>query len=113
MINKDKIQKVLINCWSSETSSKWTESNPALGQCSVTALVIQDFYGGRLLKSKINNDWHFYNEIDGTIYDFTASQFLNELKYTYELSNRNEVLLDTSVEQYKILYKKFSEKILA
>jgi len=113
MINKDKIQKVLVNCWSSETSSKWTESNPALGQCSVTALVIHDFYGGRLLKTKVNNTWHFYNEIEDHIYDFTSSQFTDKIKYTNESAKRYEVLSDTSIEQYKILYKKFSEQILA
>jgi len=37
--------------WDARTASpacgsKWSEQNPALGQCAVTALLVQDLWGG-------------------------------------------------------------------
>lgn len=46
------IYEALIKSWSIETSSKWTSENPAKGQCGVTALVVQDIYGGKIKKKK-------------------------------------------------------------
>ena len=31
----------------------WTEDNPSYGQCCVTALVIQDLYGGDIYECKV------------------------------------------------------------
>ena len=43
----------LQSCWSKETCApryreEWSESNPTLGQCSITAFLIQDIFGGRV-----------------------------------------------------------------
>ncbi len=46
-VKEKRIYEALIRSWSIETSSKWTTENPAKGQCGVTALVVQDIYGGR------------------------------------------------------------------
>src|ERR1700724_3464771 len=42
----------LAQAWSRDTSSDaehWSASNPAWGQCAVTALIVQDLLGGHLL----------------------------------------------------------------
>ena len=47
------LQKLLQKAWSKETSfepDNWTPENPAWGQYAVTALVVQDFFGGELKK---------------------------------------------------------------
>ncbi len=39
----------LERCWSADTSADpdgWSPENPAWGQCAVTALVVQDRFGG-------------------------------------------------------------------
>jgi hypothetical protein len=43
-----ELYDVLRTCWSTATGGKWSPSNPAQGQCSVTALVVQDVLGGIL-----------------------------------------------------------------
>ena len=51
-VKKKQIYEALIRSWSIETSSKWTIENPAKGQCGVTALVVQDIYGGEIKRQK-------------------------------------------------------------
>lgn len=83
----EKVSEVLQRCWSVKTSRKWTERNPGLGQCSVSALVVQDWFGGKILKTKVGDAWHFYNEINHQAYDLTASQFGDE-RVVYEDESR-------------------------
>lgn len=107
-MNKEKVVDTLKRCWSKRTSSKWAPNNPGQGQCSVTALVIQDHFGGQLLKTKVDGLWHFYNKINGVVYDFTESQFAEPILYENEPASREEALSDTSQEQYARLNQEFS-----
>lgn len=109
MVDKQRIVRTLQGSWSQYTSTKWTQSNPALGQCSVTALVLQDRFGGGLLKTRIGDAWHFYNEIDGDVHDFTSQQFERPLRYSHLPATRDEALIDTSPEQYQHLGHAFTQ----
>lgn len=65
--------------WSAQTSAnpdEWTPQNRANGQCAVTALIVQDYFGGELLRV-VNHDGqsHYYNLIDGVEIDLTRQQF--------------------------------------
>lgn len=93
----------LREAWSAETGGKWRPDNPAAGQCSVTALVMQDELGGEILKTSVAGAWHFYNRIDGRRVDFTMSQFDSPIGYDDLPSNRQEALADTSMKQYELL----------
>jgi len=73
------------------------------GQCGVTALVINDLFGGRIVKTLINDQWHYYNWINGQRFDFTRNQFDFEPDYRDLVSNRDEVFSDISEFQYKLL----------
>jgi hypothetical protein len=74
-VDEESALKVLRRCWSHESSAQWTPDNPARGQCCVTALVIQDLFGGEIQKTLVDGQRHFYNRIDGSLYDFSADQF--------------------------------------
>lgn len=104
-INTAKLIKALESSWSLESSSKWTKENPASGHCGVTALVVQDYLGGKILKTKWGKIWHFYNLIDGKPVDFTKSQFDSPLSYENHTSNREEAFDDTNAQQYNYLKK--------
>lgn len=93
----------LRTAWSSRTASKWTSESPASGQCSVTALVVQDLLGGRILKTRVGASWHFYNEVHGGRLDLTESQFAEPICYDDMPATREETLGDTSHEQYRAL----------
>lgn len=102
----EKMSEVLFQSWSKETSSKWTLANPAKGQCGVTALLINNFFGGEIMKTKAPEGWHFYNRINGKRYDFTASQFFEEIAYMDLPSNRKEAFAETNEMQYDALKQK-------
>ncbi|AIU83112.1 YunG family protein [Bacillus velezensis] len=107
----DQILNILTASWSRKTSTKWTEDCPAKGQCGVTALVIQDVYGGDILKTKTGTSWHFYNRIDGEIYDFTSGQFSEPIVYQHFLSSRDEAFSDTNEHQYRFLKSAFRKNM--
>ena len=93
----------LRRSWSVETGGNRLASNPACGQCSVTALVIQDALGGDILKTDVDGAWHFYNRIGGRRWDFTMSKFERPIGYDDLPSNRDEALHDTSWKKYQLL----------
>lgn len=98
-----EMREMLRAAWSTKTGGKWQPDNPACGQCSVTALVVQDLIGGEIQKTSVEGQWHFYNRIDEQRLDLTDTQFSHPLDYQDLPSNRQEALEDTSVEKYRIL----------
>lgn len=105
-IKVEEIKKALLDSWSLESSSKWSKDNPAKGQCGVTTLVVNDILGGEIRKTKLPDGWHFYNFINKIRYDFTGSQFLENITYQDLLSNREEAYADTNANQYNYLNQK-------
>src|SRR3954462_15018212 len=100
------LHAVLRRCWSPQTGGKWLAENPARGQCSVTALVIQDMLGGDILKSDVDGAWHFCNRIAGRRWDLTMSQFDRPIGYDDLPSSRDEALRDTSQHRCELLRRR-------
>ncbi|MBU1101551.1 MAG: hypothetical protein KKA84_14215 [Bacteroidetes bacterium] len=96
------ILNALLKSWSVKSSSLYTPENPAKGQCGVTALVANDLLGGDILKTRIGNQWHFYNIINGERIDFTASQFQTAINYDDLPSTREEAFDDT--DELQLVY---------
>jgi hypothetical protein len=105
----NRLLPILRQCWSSETSGQWLLENPARGQCNVTSLVVQDLFGGEILKTEAPGGWHFYNRVDGARYDLTASQFAAPIPYADVASSRAEALAGTKVERYATLKARIDE----
>ncbi|WP_243014071.1 YunG family protein [Brevibacillus borstelensis] len=105
------LSKIFLKVWSIESSSKWSSQNPANGQCGVTALVVNDLFGGEILKTKTPEGWHYYNKIDGIRCDFTESQFSEIPHYQDIPSNREEAFCDTNDKQYSYLKTQVLEKL--
>ncbi|HXV30842.1 MAG TPA: hypothetical protein VD840_10960 [Sinorhizobium sp.] len=97
------LQQALAQAWSPASSSRYTAANPARGQCSVTALVVEDLFGGEILKTETAGGAHFYNRIDGERYDLTLSQFDGPIRYDDAPATRGEAFADTSEAQYRAL----------
>lgn len=111
MIDREQISDILKKCWSIESSSKWEKDNPSKGQCSVTALVIQNTFAGEILKTRVNGQWHFYNRIDDQILDFTSSQFGEPIQYQNIAISVEEASKDTTEKQYEHLKEQFTRLI--
>ena len=99
----EQLTNALPKSWSLQSSSKWSADNPAKGQCGVTALVANELLGGEIKKTELPDGWHFYNYINGKRYDFTASQFREDIVYKDIPSNRKEAYADTNEKQYSYL----------
>lgn len=93
----------LFRAWSIETSSLWAPDNPARGQCGVTSLVVQDLFGGEILKTRTPEGMHFYNRVNGARIDLTQSQFKVLPVYQDRPATRDEAFADTSLSQYLAL----------
>src|SRR5262249_11613610 len=54
----------------------WSADNPSHGQCAVTALIVQDYFGGALLRAPVNGTAHYWNRLaSGDEIDLTRQQF--------------------------------------
>jgi hypothetical protein len=109
--DRETVLQQLRRAWSSESSSLWTEDNPAKGHCGVTSLVIQDLFGGEIRKTPLDDGMHFYNYIDGQRYDLTAEQFDALPTYLDLPSNRREAFDDTNIDQYAHLSERFLNEL--
>ena len=108
------------NAWCRETAhpsyrSKWTKENPSVGQCLVTALIIQEEFGGDIYSCKVGNCSHFVNIINERIIDKTAEQFggAEKIKYidgSFRLRKRELLLKSKDVkERYTLLKARLNE----
>ena len=106
------LEEVLKKSWSKETSvdENWSADNPSLGQCAVTALVVNDYFGGKIMRCMASTGSHYYNEIDGKLIDLTASQFMGETPQ-YELGEERTRTYLVSNENTRERYKKLSENV--
>lgn len=80
----------LLSVWCVDTCaprmrSEWTAENRTLGQCSITAFLAQDIFGGEVYAMPTDNGGvHCYNVVDGYVFDLTSEQFgdrAKELRY--------------------------------
>jgi hypothetical protein len=82
----DALRMALTLSWSRETSycpKAWSKENPAAGQCLVTALIVQDHFGGYLLSGTVNKVSHWWNELSsGEEIDLTIQQFGEDILKT-------------------------------
>lgn len=63
-----------------ELPELWHPENPSTGQCHVTAILIQQQYGGTIIEGMTAEGiGHYWNEIDGITIDATRDQFPTEL----------------------------------
>ncbi|WP_354644388.1 YunG family protein [Kitasatospora camelliae] len=81
------LDRALRQSWAADTCSPdnqddWRPENPALGQCDITALLINDLLGGELMVGEVYLDgaqhgYHWWNRLpSGVELDLTREQFL-------------------------------------
>ena len=80
MLNRKVVQKALKQTWARDNNPGSKNSKPGDGQSSIISRLIYDIYGGEILKTRMKEDWHFYNRIDGERIDFTLSEMVNSSK---------------------------------
>ena len=75
----------LSEIWCEETCAprlrkKWSTDNKTLGQCSITAFLVQDIFGGKVYGiPREGGNFHCYNDVGGHVFDLTSEQFGDEV----------------------------------
>lgn len=103
-----EIVKAIESSWCDETAGHHWPDNPSKGQCAATALLVQDIYGGRLVRGAVGNISHYWNELpDGTVVDLTRQQFPEGTVPEFVCYRDREYVLGRGIydteERYEIL----------
>lgn len=75
----------LSTVWCAKTCAprmrdKWTHENKTLGQCSITAFLAQDIFGGNVYGVlRPDGNYHCYNVVGDCCFDLTSEQFGDEV----------------------------------
>ena len=72
---------LLSQIWSADTCAprmrqNWSPENKTLGQCSITAFLLQDIYGGEVYGVPLGDgNYHCFNVVGDCVFDLTSEQF--------------------------------------
>ena len=75
----------LSEIWCADTCAprmreQWTPENKTMGQCSITAFLAQDIFGGKVYGIlRPGGNYHCYNVVGECVFDLTSEQFGNEV----------------------------------
>ena len=84
-----ELYDALSDVWCAQTCAprlrdQWSSDNKTLGQCSITAFLVQDIFGGKVYGIlRPGGNYHCYNVVNGYAFDLTSEQFGDE-KLNYE-----------------------------
>ena len=87
----------LLGCWRRETCAprmqdRWSEENPTCGQCSITAFLAQDIFGGEVYGvPNGDGNYHCFNVVGEAVFDLTSEQFDHPLVYTRDFPQSRDV----------------------
>ena len=93
----------LEEAWSVETCAprlrgEWSEKNKTAGQCSITAFLAQDIFGGEVFGIDLpGGGVHCYNVVGDRVFDLASEQF-------------GDVVLDYSTGKKQSREKHFSDR---
>ncbi len=119
--NLKKFEEAIKKSWNKDTCHPdikvWSRKNPSKGQCGITALLIQEYLGGRIAMNKrLHHVWNILpNKKE---YDLTKNQFPIKTKLerdgfiSRENMFNNKLAIKAKVKQrYKIFKKRFKDNI--
>ncbi len=108
----------LSSIWCAETCAprmwdRWQSGNKTMGQCSITAFLAQDIFGGQVYGiCRPAGNYHCYNMVNGRVFDLTSEQFGNEkLCYTGNPEQFREVHFakEEKRQRYELLKRRLKE----
>lgn len=102
----DELHSILRKAYDKDTAypncqSEWNKYNPTYGQCAVTALVVQNYFGGKIYKC--NTISHYFNIINGKVVDLTAEQFDFKLDYNDSVEKQPNLLKAQTKQRFELL----------
>lgn len=107
----------LLGCWSAETCAprmreRWSPDNPTLGQCSITAFLVQDLYGGEVWGVPLGDgNYHCFNVVGECRFDLTSEQFDEALDYGHVIKQSRASHF--AKKEKRLRYELLRERLLA
>ncbi len=108
---------LLKKIWCAETCAprlreNWSPDNPALGQCSVTAFLMQDFFGGKVWGIPLEDgNYHCFNCADGCAFDLTSEQF-GDAALNYRICSEQFRNVHFQKEEKRLRYELLKTRLL-
>lgn len=103
---------ILSDIWCADTCAprmreSWTSENKTLGQCSITAFLVQDIYGGDVYGIlREGGNYHCYNVVGDCVFDLTSEQFGEEAKeLVYEGNPQQSREVHFAKEEKRLRYE--------
>lgn len=115
-----ELYDILTGIWCEYTCAprlraKWSPSNKTLGQCSITAFLAQDLFGGKVFGVELpDGNYHCYNSVENQIFDLTSEQFPDiVLPYDNSPEQFREIHFASEEKQkrYNYLKQKLEEQL--
>ena len=110
------LYNALSQIWCADTCAprmraQWTRENQTLGQCSITAFLAQDIFGGKVYGIlRPDGNYHCYNVVGDCVFDLTSEQFGGEvLDYGENPEQSREVHF--AREEKRLRYEYLKEKL--
>ncbi len=108
----------LSEIWCAETCaprlrSQWSRENKTKGQCSVTAFLVQDIFGGKVYGIPLaDGSVHCYNVAGGCLFDLTSEQFGEKAKtLVYENNPEQFREVHFAKEEKRLRYEYLKNKL--
>ncbi len=90
----------------------WSPENKALGQCSITAFLLQDIYGGRVYGVPLGDgNYHCFNVVGDCVFDLTSEQF-GDQKLDYDNCPEQERSIHFAKLEKKERYETLKKALL-
>ncbi len=112
-----ELYDILSGIWCADTCAPrmrqdWTPENRTLGQCSITAFLAQDIFGGKVHGiPRPGGSFHCYNVVGDCVFDLTSEQFGAEA-LSYEDNPEQFREVHFAKEEKRARYESLREKLL-
>jgi hypothetical protein len=122
----DAIDQALRACWAADTCSPddvarapWHPDNPAWGHCDITALVVNDIFGGDLVLGEVyaadgeQHGFHYWNVLaSGVELDLTFEQYRQGQRVTgARVVRRPPGPLSRRRQEYELLRERVAARL--
>jgi hypothetical protein len=116
------LYELLRVCWCRQTAypscqDEWEPDDPSYGQCSVTAMVVCDLFGGTIHRIRVSDGGsHYFNKIEEHYIDLTWEQFgLYDIPVAYEpneeITRRDCGCREDTQERYQLLVSRLEDAV--
>lgn len=108
----------LTKCWVADTCAprmrdEWSCDDKTKGQCSITAFLVQDLFGGDVYGIPLGDgNVHCYNVVGDSIFDLTSEQFGDRAALVYENNPLQDREHHFAKEEKKARYELLKNRLI-